>query len=143
MIFFLSTFAVFSQTFCRVEVENENPIERSFIDWYLTQKVEEILLETGWVRDCKTGKTVKVIVKNVEYRGSSISGNRFSGYTFSIDFDIKLPKKVYSYSLSKYVSLPDPSLGTIPIRYALKDVMELYQIRIKRDLLEYRKEFGK
>jgi len=142
MIFFLST-SLFSQTFCRVEVENENPTERGFIDYYLAQKVEEILLETGWVKDCKTGKTIEVIVKRVDYRGSSISGNRFSGYTFYIEFDLKLPQKTYTYSFSKYVSLPDPSLGTLPVRYALEDVMELYQLRIKRDLLQYKKEFGK
>lgn len=143
MIFALLGGIGFSQTFCGVQVENEQPIERGFISSYLAQKVQELLLETGWVRDCKKGKPVKVIVKSAQYKGASISGNRFSGYTFKLSFEVLLPKRSYSYSVSKYISLPDPSLGTLKVRYALEDIMDLYELKIKRDLLQYTKEFGK
>jgi hypothetical protein len=138
--FLLPTVAV-AKTFyfCTVEVDNPFPIQHGFINYYLTQKVEETLLETGWVQDCSKGKTIRVKVKNLNYRGSSISGNRYGGYTFSIRFSISLPDKTFNYSMSRYVPLPDPSLGTYPIREAFADLMDSYQIRIKRDLLYYMK----
>ncbi|RTZ58521.1 MAG: hypothetical protein DSZ31_05705 [Gammaproteobacteria bacterium] len=141
MIFSFLGFTAFSQPFCGVEVENPFPLQRGFISSYLNQKVFETLIETGFVQDCKKGKPVLVRVKRVDFKGSSISGNRFSGYTFYLSFDIVLPKETLSYSLSKYVSLPDPSLGTLPIRSAMVDLLETYQMRIKKDLLEYKEKF--
>jgi hypothetical protein len=84
-----------------------------------------------------------VKVKDVSFEGSSISGNRFSGYTFRISFDLVLPKKTYSYSLSRYVALPDPSLGTLKIRSALVDIFDTYQLKIKKDLLYYKRNYLK
>ncbi|HIC08549.1 MAG TPA: hypothetical protein EYO62_00630 [Aquificales bacterium] len=137
---FLFPLAVFGLSFCRVEVYNNSDIQKGFIDSYLSQKVFEILTETGWVNDCKTGKTIRVIVEKVTFKGSSISNNRFSGYTFRIEFTIELPKKKFHYTLSRYVALPNPSEGTLPIRGAFIDVLESYQINIKRDLLQYEKQ---
>jgi len=126
-------------SFCRVEVQNPYSLERGFITDYLTRKVFDTLIETGWVRNCTSGKTVKVVVKEVSYRGSTISENRFSGYTFSIAFSIIVPGRTFDYRLSRYVALPDPSRGTLPIRGVLVDLLDSYQLRIKRDLLLYLK----
>jgi hypothetical protein len=141
MIVSLWGFTAFAQTFCGVEVKNPFPLQRGFISSYLNQKVYETLLETGFVQDCQRGKPVVVRVKRVDFKGSSISGNRFSGYTLYISFDVVLPKETLSYSLSKYVSLPDPSLGTYRVRDALVDLLETYQLRIKKDLLDYKERF--
>ncbi len=140
---FLFPLAVFGLSFCRVEVYDDSNIQKGFIDSYLSQKVFEILIETGWVNDCKSGKTIRVVVNRVDYWGSSISNNRFSGYTFRIEFTIELPKKKLHYTLSRYVALPNPSEGTLPIRGALIDLMESYQLNIKRDLLQYEKQLRK
>jgi len=141
MIFLLPLLVMGEElTFCRVEVKNEFPIERGFITEYLHRKVFDTLIETGWKKDCSKPITVVVKVKDVSFEGSSISGNRFSGYTLRISFDVELPKKTYSYSLSRYVALPDPSLGTLKIRSALVDLLDTYQIKIKRDLLYYQRE---
>ena len=126
-------------SFCRVEVENPFSLERGFINSYLTRKVFDTLIETGFVQNCTTGKTVEVVVKEVSYRGSTISQNRFSGYTFYIDFSIILPGRTFNYHLSRYVALPDPSKGTLPIRGVLIDLLDSYQLAIKRDLLNYLK----
>ena len=141
MIFFLPL-AVFGLEFCRVEVENNFPLQKGFINAYLSQKVFETLIETGWVQDCKSGKPIRVVVNNVSFEGSTISNNRFSGYTFRISFTIKLPKGELHYNLSRYVALPDPSRGTLPIRSALVDLLDSYQIRIKKDLLNYKRQLG-
>ena len=124
-------------SFCRVEVENPFPLERGFINSYLTQRVFDTLIETGFVQNCTTGKTVRVVVKNLSYTGATISQNRFSGYTFSIDFSILLPGRSLNYHLSRYVALPDPSRGTLPIRGVFIDLLDSYQLAIKRDLLNY------
>jgi len=129
--------------FCSVEVENPFPVQHGFVSYYLAQKVEESLLQTGWVQDCKKGKVVKVRVKNLSYEGASVSGNRFSGYKFSVSFEVKLPEKTLSYSVSRFVSLPDPSLGDYAARRAFADLMDSYQIRIKKDLLRYAREVEK
>ncbi len=125
--------------FCTVEVENPFPLQHGFINYYLTQKVEETLLQTGWVQDCKRGKTVRVRVKKLSFEGASISNNRYSGYNFSITFAVELPGKSFNYSLGRYVPLPDPALGDYAVREVFADLMDSYQIRIKRDLLYYMK----
>jgi len=122
--------------YCAVEVKNNYPLEEGFITFYLTRKISEILTEVGWRKDCSRGKDVIVSVNSVDYEGASIGDNRFSGYTFRIDFSIKLPNgKELDYSFSKFVSLSNPSLGTLKIRSALVDLLDTYQIKIKRDLL--------
>lgn len=140
MIFLLLPLLGVSLEICRVEVKNNFSIQRGFIDAYLSQKVFEILTETGWVPNCKNGTTVEVIVNSVSYKGTTISQNRYGGYTFTISFTIKLPDRNFNYTLSRYISLSNPSEGTLPIRSALTDLLESYQITIKKDLLNYLKE---
>ncbi len=139
MIISLLSAAISAKEFayCGVEVQNDHPIERGFISSQLSGEINRIFLETGWKYDCERGKPVKVLVKEVSYEGSSISGNRFSGYTFRISFDLILPERRLSYNLSKYVALPDPSLGTLPVRSAFMDLISSYSLRIKTDLLDY------
>lgn len=136
---FLVPLAVFGLSFCRVEVYNNSEIQKGFINSYISQKVFEILTETGWVVNCKKGKSIKVIINKVTYEGSSISNNRFNGYIFSIEFTIKLPGREFHYDLSRYVSLSNPAEGTLPIRGALIDLMDSYQLIIEKDLLIYEK----
>ncbi len=133
----------FGLDFCSVEVKNDFPIQQGFIDYYLTQRVSQFLEETGWRLNCPNGTTVRVEVQKLSFKGSAIGANRFSGYTFRISFKVVLPKKSYSYSFSKFVPLPDPSLGTYGVREALVDIFDTYSLKIKKDLLDYRKEFGK
>lgn len=140
MIFLLLPLLVGAIPLCRVEVKNNFPLQRGFIDAYLSQKVFEILTETGWVPNCKNGTTVEVVVNSVSYRGATISQNRFGGYTFTIEFTVKLPDREYRYTLTRYVDLPNPSEGTLPIRSALIDLLDSYQIMIKKDLLNYLRE---
>ncbi len=128
--------------YCSVEVENRSPLQKGFVTYYLARTIDDLLAESGWVKDCSKGKTVEVVVKELDYEGSSISENRFGGYTFSITFEVKLPHKTYTYSFSKYVSLDEPYLGTYPIREALADLLDTYGLEIKRDLLEYEREFS-
>jgi len=123
--------------YCSVEVENPFPLQHGFITYFLTRKVSDILLQTGWVQNCEKGQTVRVVVKSVSYEGASISGNRFGGYRFKIAFSVILPHRTLNYSFSRYVSLSDPSLGTYPIRSALADIFDTYQLKIKRDLIFY------
>jgi len=126
--------------FCSIKVDNPFPLERGFITSYLTSAVERIFLETGWVQNCKNGTTVRVKVENLSFKGSSISGNRFSGYTLEMDINLKVEDFDKSYHFSKFVALPDPSLGTLRVRSALVDVFETSSLRIKFDLLNYMKE---
>jgi len=141
-IFLIITFlvsALFSEEkyYCNVEVKNNSSLEEGFITYYLARKISEILTEVGWRKDCNKGGNVKVIVNKVVYEGSSIGANRFGGYNFEIDFSLELPNgKNFDYNLSKFVSLPNPSLGTLKIRSALMDLLDTYQIRIKRDLIK-------
>ena len=141
MIFFLPL-AVFGLEFCRIDVENQSTLQKGFVDSYLSQKLFETFIETGWVQNCDRGKPIKVVVNDISFEGRTISNNRFSGYTFRISFTIMLPERELHYSLSRYVALPDPSMGTLPIRSALVDLLESYQIRIKKDLLNYERELG-
>jgi len=126
--------------FCNIQVENPFPLERGFINFYLTSVVEQILLETGWIQNCKKGKPVKVTVTNLTFQGSSISGNRFSGYQLNISLNLQVEDFNKSYTYSKFVALPDPSLGTLTIRRALPDLFETYSLKIKVDLLNYMKQ---
>lgn len=125
--------------FCNVQIENNFPLERGFINAYLTSAMERILLETGWVKNCKKGKPVKVKVTNLTFRGSSISGNRFSGYQLNLSFNLQVEGFNKSYTYSRFVALPDPSLGTLVIRKALPDLFETYSLKLKADLLNYMK----
>ena len=97
------------------------------------------MVESGWVQNCSDYLPVEVIVNDVSFKGSTISNNRFSGYTFTIRFTVKLPGREFHYTLSRYVALPDPSRGTLAIRSALVDMLDTYQIWIKRDILNYGK----
>ena len=128
--------------FCTVNVENPFPTERGFVTSYLSSAVESILLETGWIQDCKKGKTAKVKVVNLSFEGSAISGNRFSGYNFSITINLNVDKFNKSYTFSRFVALPDPSLGTLKIRSVFADIFETSSLRIKKDLLEFKKKGG-
>ena len=83
---------------------------------------------------------MRVKVENLSFKGSSISGNRFSGYTLKMDINLKVEDFDKSYHFSKFVALPDPSLGTLRVRSALVDVFETSSLRIKFDLLNYMKE---
>ncbi|NPB05404.1 MAG: hypothetical protein GXO08_03385 [Aquificae bacterium] len=123
--------------FCGIEVKNDNPVERGFVTTYLSGEITRLFLETGWVYDCERGKPIEVVVNSVDYRGSAITENRFGGYTFSLDFEIRLPERTLRYHLSKFVALPDPSRGTLAFRSALVDLFETYSLRIKTDLLDY------
>jgi len=123
--------------FCSIKVDNPFPLERGFITSYLTSAVERILLETGWVQNCKKGPTVRIKVENLSFKGSSISGNRFSGYTLKMDINIKIGEFNKNYHFSKYIALPDPSLGTLRVRSTLADIFETSSIRIKFDLLNF------
>jgi hypothetical protein len=124
--------------FCSVEVSynSEETVEEGFITSYLEDKITDILLELGWKRDCSKGKNVKVDISSVDYEGSSISGNRFSGYKVFIDFSISIGNKTLTYSWSKYFSLPEPSLGTLKIRSTIVDLLESHELELKQDILE-------
>jgi hypothetical protein len=140
-ILLIITFAVFTSFpqehyYCSVEIKNKFPLEEGFITFYLGRKISEILTEVGWRKNCQKGKNVEVVVNEVDYEGTSIGNNRFSGYTFRIAFSLKLPDgRKFNYNFSKFVSLPNPSLGTLKIRSALIDLLDTYQLRIKKDLI--------
>jgi hypothetical protein len=123
--------------FCKVNViyEPSVPVEESFIRSYITDKFTNILLESGWLRDCSKGKDIIIKVSSAYYEGSSISGNRFSGYKFYIDFSVEIDNQTFYFSWSKYFSLADAYLGTLPIRKALIDLFESHELEIKEVIL--------
>ncbi len=126
--------------FCTIKVKNPFPTERGFINSYLSSAIDSILLETGWVYNCKKGKPVEVKVVNLSFKGSAISGNRFSGYTFSITINLKVGGFNKSYTFTRFVALPNPSLGTLKIRSAFVDIFETGSLQIKKDLLKFENE---
>lgn len=119
----------FSQTLCIRDVENET--NEPYLSYALLKTMEKAILESGYSLKCPEGEVVKVRV--VEFRENPIAytpSQRVSSYNLTLRIDVEIGKKRFSVGGTVPYSLPSGSLGDIPRRKAIDDLLDKIYLEI-------------
>jgi hypothetical protein len=129
LIIYLSFVSLtFSAVFCIKPVEN--PYRDPYINYRLQKNLEDAVLESGHKVSCKehTFTIVPIIKELKETPVGYTSYQRVSAYNLTLSVALKDGKEEKDFSFTVTYSLPTGSLGDLPRRKAIDNILDIIYI---------------
>ena len=134
ILLLIPTWLSFSADFCFKSIEN--PYPEPYVNLALRKRIEMAILESGGTLKCAdNSKDVSVIVK--DFREEPIAYTAFQRvnfYSLTLSITLNIDNKEKTYTQTVSYPQPSGSLGNIPRRRAIDDIVSIIYLEIVQDI---------